>query len=100
MTAALILQLLAWFLFATPGPRVCAAPFHETIDPGDPAFQNRDGCHLDVRAIGPDEVPFFNPDHAPLGAYASLVYGMEASGGCASRPDAVSASAMSFRMTD
>lgn len=27
------------------------------------------------------EVPFYNVDHSPLGAYSTLVYGMEASGG-------------------
>lgn len=33
------------------------------------------------RKLLPDEAVFFNSDHSPVGAHASLVYGLEASGG-------------------
>ena len=42
---------------------------------------NKDDIHFPMRRLRPDEIAFFNSDHSPVGAHASLVYGMEASGG-------------------
>jgi len=47
----------------------------------DPPPINRDKIHYPMRQLRPDEAAFFNSDHSPVGAHASLVYGMEASGG-------------------
>ena len=46
-----------------------------------PPEANKDNIHFPMRKLQPDEVAFFNSDHSPVGAHASLVYGMEASGG-------------------
>lgn len=42
---------------------------------------DKDRIHLQLRPLRPDEVVFFNSDRSALGAHASLVYGMQASGG-------------------
>jgi hypothetical protein len=42
---------------------------------------DKDRIHSPLRALRPDEVAFFNSDHSPVGAHASLVYGMQSSGG-------------------
>lgn len=42
---------------------------------------DKDRMHRPMRKLQPDEAVFFNSDHSPVGAHASLVYGMEASGG-------------------
>ena len=46
-----------------------------------PDVVDKDRVHRPLRKLQPDEAVFFNSDHSPVGAHASLVYGMEASGG-------------------
>ena len=46
-----------------------------------PTSVDKDRIHHPLRALRPDEVAFFNSDHSPVGAHASLIYGMQASGG-------------------
>jgi hypothetical protein len=42
---------------------------------------DKDRFYRPLRPLQPDEAVFFNSDHAPVGAHATLVYGLEASGG-------------------
>ncbi len=41
----------------------------------------RDARTRPFRPVHPGEVPFFNVDHSPVGAYATFIYGMKDSGG-------------------
>lgn len=44
-------------------------------------MQDKDRFFRPLRHLDADEAVFFNADHSPVGAHASLVYGLEASGG-------------------
>ena len=81
------------FLFTGIRGRACVS-FIRVLRDGRPlAFGSAaqwTGCNritmMDVRSreAGPVKagtVPFFNEDHAPLGAWSTFIYGMEASGG-------------------
>ncbi len=46
----------------------------------------RDSRTRKFRPVHPGEVPFFNVDHSPTGAYSTFIYGMEDSGGIQSSP--------------
>jgi hypothetical protein len=54
-----------------------AAPAHPPPNP----ILEKDKIHHPLRPLQPDQAVFFNSDHSPIGCHASLVYGMEASGG-------------------
>lgn len=46
----------------------------------------RDARFRSFRPVHVGEVPFFNVDHSPTGAYATFIYGMEDSGGIQNTP--------------
>ena len=45
------------------------------------AIAQRDKVRYPLRPLRPDEAVFFNSDHSPIGAIATLMYGAEGSGG-------------------
>ena len=68
-------------LIGLAAPALVTARFQGQQAPSANAMAQRDKVRYPLRTLRPDEAVFFNSDHAPIGAYATLMYGAQGSGG-------------------